>query len=271
MAKIKTAKKSDNKFLRVTPNIVILLIIGFLARIILSPFGTLALDQNTFIAWSNRLIEVGMAKFYFKGWSDYLPGYLYVLSILGQINKLNIIPPTILFKLPAILTDLATTLIIYKIVKSLKKEKESLARISAILYLFNPAILANSSLWGQVDGLTAFFSLISVWSLSFNPYLSAISLAIGTLIKPQMAVISLIIVLLMTNKKFSFTKTIAYIITSASIFVLGFLPFAAGNNIFNFIFSRLNLSLNQYPYTSVNAFNFWAITGSWRPDMGLNI
>ncbi len=263
---IKTKKGKINFF---TINIVILLGLGFLLRIILSPFGTLSLDQNTFLAWSLRLNQVGFSKFYFGAWSDYLPGYLYVLNFLGQVNKLNIIPFTMLYKLPAIISDVATSYLIYKIVRKFKNQ--NWAKISAALYLFNPAVFANSSLWGQVDGLVSFFSLLAIYLLDINFYISAIALAIGTLIKPQMAIISLIILILMITRKWDIKKIILYISISAITFILGFLPFSSGNNLINFIIARLTLSLNQYPYTSVNAFNFWEIIGGWKLDTTFNI
>lgn len=251
------------------PNILIVLVFGFLLRVILSPFGTLTLDQNTFIAWSMRLATVGIPKFYFGTWSDYLPGYLYMLAILGQINKLNLIPFTLLYKLPGILSDIGTGYLIYKIVMKLKNKRWGL--ITASLYLFNPAVFANSALWGQVDGLTSLFSLLTIYLLDTSPMLSAASLAIGTLIKPQMGIVSLIILFLMLREKWNVKKITIYIVSSFLIFIAGFVPFANGTNLFNFIVSRLNVSLNQYPYTSINAFNFWAIGGTWKSDAGLSI
>ncbi len=242
--------------------------LGFLVRLLFSPLGTLSLDQNTFFAWSLRLVNVGFSKFYFGAWSDYLPGYLYVLYGLAKINSLNIIPLTLLYKLPGILSDIGTSYLIYLIVRKIKNN--NWAKVSAALYLFNPAVFANSALWGQVDGLIAFFSLLTFYFLPSRFYLSAIFLAIGTLIKPQMAIISLIILILMIRNKWNFKKILFYISLSLIVFVIGFIPFSNGNNLFEFIISRLNLSLNQYPYTSVNAFNFWEIIGGWKPDNVLN-
>src|SRR5260221_6645426 len=255
--------------MKTTRNITIILILGFILRIILSPFGTLTLDQNTFIAWSVRLLHVGFSKFYLGNWSDYLPGYLYILNLLAQIAKTNIISETLLYKLPAIISDVGTSYLIYRIVKKLKTEKWGL--IATALYLFNPAVIANSALWGQVDSLTAFFSILALWALEFNLYLSAAALAYGTLVKPQMAIISLIILILMIQRRWKARRIFIYIFISAIIFVLGFVPFSNGNNLINFIFSRFNESLNQYSYTSVNAFNFWAIFGAWKQNAGLNI
>ncbi|MBI4033003.1 MAG: hypothetical protein HY377_00570, partial [Candidatus Blackburnbacteria bacterium] len=58
---------------------------AFILRVLLAPFGTLLLDHNTFVAWSTNLAQNGFAHFY-DSWSDYLPGYLYILYLLGKIN-----------------------------------------------------------------------------------------------------------------------------------------------------------------------------------------
>jgi Gpi18-like mannosyltransferase len=179
------------KFHKTNFNIFFFLIVALIFRLFLANFGTLQLDHGTFVAWSNSLVKNGFRSFY-SGWSDYLPGYLYILWALG---KVNITPEfqTILFKLPAIFADLATGYLIYKIVG----KKHGL--LASIFYIFNPAIFANSTLWGQADSLTALFSLLSVYLMP-SAY-SAIALAIGTLIKPQAAfVLPAILYLLFVHK-----------------------------------------------------------------------
>ena len=258
---MKTRRQRIN--FRISP-ILIVLGLGLIARILLGFFGTLKLDQGTFMGWSNSLVENGFFNFY-KGWSDYLPGYLYVLWFLEKVR--GIVPDILLFKLPAILVDLVTGFLIYKIVTKLKNQKWAI--VSAALYIFNPAILSNSTLWGQVDSLTCLFSLLSVYLLPFNFYLSAISLSVGTLIKPQVAFVAPILLLMMFKNKWKFKKISSYIFLSLTVFVLGFVPFANGNNLFKFIVERLIISSGQYPYTSINAFNFWGIFGFWNKEMGI--
>src|SRR3989344_8394847 len=107
------------------PNIVYVLLAGFLIRLILGNFGALRLDQGTFIAWSNILVRDGFPNFY-NGWSDYLPGYLYVLWVLGKIKNLLPIPETLLYKLPAIIFDILTGALIYEIVRKIKNVKAAL-------------------------------------------------------------------------------------------------------------------------------------------------
>lgn len=244
--------------------IFVILFFGFLLRVILSAFGTLELDHNTFVGWSNRLIGVGFSRFY-DTWSDYLPGYLYILWVLGWIKEAILFPGVLLFKLPAILSDVLTGFLIYKIVGKLKNKRWGM--IASGLYLFNPAILANSTLWGQADSLTALFSLLAIWLININPLISSFALAFGTLIKPQAALAAPVVLFVMLKRKWATRKILGYAFTSFFLFVLAFIPFAGDNNLALFIVERISATLGQYPYTSVNAFNFWGLFGFWQKDV----
>ncbi|KKR55991.1 MAG: glycosyl transferase family protein, partial [Candidatus Woesebacteria bacterium GW2011_GWF1_40_24] len=65
--------------------------------------------------------------------------------------------------------------------------------------------------------------------------------------------------------KWGLLKATKYLLTGLFVFILGFIPFTQGN-LPQFVLTRLNISAGQYPYTSVNAFNFWGLSGFWKPD-----
>lgn len=258
--KEKIKARTTNFFI---PNIVYVLLGALIVRLILSFFGTLHLDQGTFVAWSSILVRDGFKNFY-NSWSDYLPGYLYFLWGLGRLNALNFIPQTLLYKLPAMIADLAAGFLIFKVLAKSKGGKWGL--IGASIYLFNPAVLGNSTLWGQVDSLTALTSVASIYFLPANFILSALSLSLGTLIKPQTAFIFPVILYLFIKEKRKLSDFLIYCFTGLAVFLAGFVPFWNHGSLISFIYERLGVSLNQYPYTSVNAFNFWGLFGFWKPD-----
>ena len=237
---------------------------AFALRVFVSPFGTLELDFNTFVSWSRNIAQHGFVGFY-NSWSDYLPGYLYILWFLGILKAhIAALPTTLLYKLPAIFADIGTGYLIYKILFRLKNEK--LALFGAFFYLFNPAIIANSSLWGQVDSFIALFAVLSIYFIRSKYLLSAFFLAFGTLIKPHTAFVVPLVGLIMLRDRWPLRKMALYIFFSAFVFVLAFVPFFSGGDLFGFIYSRLQSSFGQYQYTSVNAFNFWALWGLWQKD-----
>jgi len=247
-------------YMKISNKIIFILLSGFFLRLVFSFFGTLELDHNTFVGWSYRLVNEGFSNFY-NGWSDYLPGYLYVLWFLGKLNVSFGIE--LFYKLPAIISDILTGYLIYKTVFPQNKK---LAYYASVLYIFNPAIIANSTFWGQVDSFVALFSMLTIYFLTKNKLLfSAVALALGTLIKPQTAFAVPVVLWMMLTKKVGYKNFFVYVFTGALAFFLAFVPFFRGN-LFGFAINRTFLSLAEYPYTSVNAFNFWAVFGMWKSD-----
>lgn len=256
-------------------NLWLILGFAFLLRIFLSSFGTLENDFGTFLAWSYSAEEHGFSNFY-NQWSDYLPGYIYILWFLRKLSIVFAqIPPTLLYeptallyKLPAILSDMGVGLFIYKAVSQFNKKW---ALQAAAIYLFNPAVFANSSLWGQIDGITSFFGVASIFFAAGSPLASSIFLSLGTLIKPQAGFLAPLLFLLWA-KNFGFKKALGGALVAFAVFLEGFVPFASDKQILPFIIERLGATAGQYPYTSVNAFNFWGLVhGFWKPDMDWQI
>jgi len=78
--------------------------VALLLRFLVMPYGGFPVDIGTFKAWASSLAESGPAAFYGAGFADYLPGYLYVLWIIGEVNRIvRFNDPAFLFalKLPA--------------------------------------------------------------------------------------------------------------------------------------------------------------------------
>lgn len=241
-------------------NIIVLLAGALFIRLILSGFGTLALDQNTFIAWGRRAYEVGFYNFY-NAWSDYLPGYIYVLALLAKIETFTPIAPTVLYKLPAIIADIVTGYLIYDVLRKRKR----VAFIAAAMFLFNPAVIYNSTLWGQVDILTALAAFLAIYSVR-RYAASSVFLALGTMVKPQAIMAAPVIFALSLRNKWKIKDYVYYGASFLVALTILFLPFTDIYNLPNFVFTRVNETLGQYPYGSVNAFNFWGLFGFWKPD-----
>src|SRR3990167_8984633 len=250
--------------------ILAILVLTFILRLTLAPYGSLPIDINDWIGWSNRLVEVPFSKFY-DAWSDYLPGYLYVLWFLGHLKNLLhsvglTIPLEIIYKFPAISADLTLVFVAYKISKKFFDQK--IALVIAAIFAFNPAIFANSSLWGQIDVLnTLFYILTFILLIRKRILLSGVILAISLLIKPQGVFLLPFVLLIVIKDKWRIFEFIKGVFVSLLLFVGAFISFSNKLNILQFNFERYSVSLNQYQYTSVNAFNFWAIGQRWwRPD-----
>jgi len=248
--------------------IAIVFLLAFLFRLAISPLTAYWGDLYSWIGWSNRIVEVGFKNFY-QSWCDYLPGYIYILWILGNIKNFFLslglpIPNILLYKLPSILADLGTAFFINKIVTKLKNKKTAL--IAATVYLFNPAIFINSAVWGQTDGFFTFFALMALYFFIENKiWLSTIVLGLTCIIKPLGFFLLPLVFVFMVFKKP--TKQLVYYFLIVFVVILAsFIPFSDAN-LFKFIWQRINVTFSQYPYTSLNAFNFWSFLSIfWQKD-----
>ena len=258
-------------FVKENKTFFLLLAIALLLRVFLIPFGTLETpDFTNFHSWGIHIAKTGPGEFYDTIWADYTPGYLYVLWVLGEIEaafplfkqKVFLLA---LYKLPAILADIAAGVLIFLAVSRFNKK---FAIAASALYLFNPGVFGNSAMWGQIDGLIGLFVLAAVFFVSTRPLLVAFILALGTQIKPSVAFIAPFIGLLWL-RTLGWWKAAIYTLITAALFVAGFLPFSAGKPFIPFIFERMDAMIGLYKHTSANAFNLWAIvTGFFKPDLG---
>lgn len=251
----------------------ILALLAFAGRLMLAPYLTYYLDLDTFRAWSYYLAEHGFQSFYGNVWSDYLPGYHYILWFLGIMHLWFVehsIPlnEIILYKMPSMIADIGNALFIYLIAKKFTTPLKSL--LSAAFFLLSPAVLANSTFWGQVDSFTTLFLLSSFYFLLQNKlWLSAMLIGLGTVIKP-IAVLSIPIYLISVFIRFKdkgLSKAAFFLLISLSAAALTFLPFANTPDLTLFISQRFQQTFHQYTFTSLNAFNIWAIVSDfWIPD-----
>lgn len=245
------------------------IILAIFVRVGLFFLPSLKIDMDGWKAWSVRLVQVGPSHFYSKDYfSDYFPGYLYVLWFSGGIFSLfslsiNSLSFEIFLKFLTLLFDIGSALIIYRIVSRYNKKWSNAA---PLLYILNPVTAFNNSVWGQVDGIFTFFILISSLFLFEQKklYKSVIAITLGFLVKPH--VLAIIPVLIFNSfKNFSISRIIKGIFLGFTLLIFLSFPFFTNNPISG-LFNLANGAQNVYQYTSLYAFNFWGIIGAWQPD-----
>ncbi len=229
-------------------------------------------DVRCFTIWADSVYKTGPAQFYTQGtFSDYPPGYMYVLWLLGFIKNLFALDiesalNVLLIKLPSIIAEVITAIIVYKAAS--KQMGKMFGLQCAAFLLFNPAMFFNSSVWGQMD---AFFILFSVLTLFYlrkeNPYLSALFFAIALLLKPQALMFAPVVGLwyiysLLRKGRFAkhFSGILGGAAIFASVFIVGVIPFT-GDQPLSWIVTKYIGTIASYQYGTVNAFNLFALTG----------
>ena len=169
------------------PGIEILLAAGLLLRLGLAFLPGFGVDIGTFQAWSNSLASDGPWNFYdTTSFTDYAPGYMYVLWFIGEANQTLSFSPDqyeYILKLPSIIADIASAYLIYVM---LAQQKPGMRLGATALYVLFPAALWIGPIWGQVDSILAFFLLLSVYYVGRDkPVHGAVAFTIGFLMKPQ--------------------------------------------------------------------------------------
>ncbi len=248
------------------------LLLIILLRVSLFILPSFKIDMGDWQAWALRIVNVGPTNFYVAGMlADYLPFFYLLLFVFTKIFVL-------IFGNPAILTltfdiymrlisngfDFLTAYVIFLIVK---RHNPKWAFLSAILYLLNPGVIFNSSVWGQTDSIPTFFFLFGIYQLNEAKSIEKGSVAavLSVLVKP-LNVAAFPIMGIRALKNFSIKRIIIAGFLGFAVFLAVTMPFFIKDPIFG-VFGHLVNSLSVYPYASLNAYNFWELlTGWWKTD-----
>ncbi len=234
--------------------------------------------------WAQLIWQVGPGDFYASGvqW-PYPPLYLYILWLMQAIIELfHVQDPglrSMIIQLPPILADLGCGILVYRSALVLPpsrskrfarlSDREAFRRIpvySLLLsasYLFNPAVIHNSAVWGQTDGFFTFFiALMCVSLYEGKMSLAYISYGIALMVKqqsltfaPVLLVGILVNVILNNFSKERFLKNLLAGLAVIAGMVLISLPFGFREMLEQY----LSVKTSGMPYVSVNAYNFWAL------------
>ena len=185
-----------------------LLVLGLVLRAFIAavylPRSGLSNDIGAYAAWGMRLASIGPGEFYEAGYfSDYPPGYMYVLWVLGTVGKA--LTPLVgqdatvgLVKAPGILADLGVAWLLFVICRRwgadlldrtrITVRPESLGLLAAGIYLFNPGTIFVSAVWGQIDSVGTLVLLATIYALARGWIeVAALGAVVALLVKFQFA------------------------------------------------------------------------------------
>ena len=230
-------------------------------------------DVKNHIVWADSVIKQGSFGLYsrhFSGFNDanYPPVSIVLLSgsrllyqsvssfIHWQNFHAKFVPSSVVpfiesenaaagfMKLPAILADLGIGYSIFKLTKK---------KFFVFLYLFNPAVIYVSSVWGQIESLPIFFLLLSFFLLPKRYYLSHVAFVLAILSK-QTALWLLPVYLIIWYKHGGFAALLRGLTLQAVIFIALYFPFTLSLNPFPLYLTTLSGSSTL---VSDQAMNLW--------------
>ena len=266
--------------------LIALLLRAFIAGVYL-PLSGFRVDVGDFTAWAQRLAGGGPAAFYAPDYfSDYPPGYLYVLWLLGSIGSLvgGLVGTNItggLVKIPAILADAGVAALLFTLSRRFLdgriggRSGETIGLVAAIVYLFNPGTIFDSAVWGQVDSVGALVILGTLYVLARGwTEAAAIGAVLALLVKFQFGFL-LPIVLVVGLKRHVFGRSsdpeldgrrdplrvLTSLAAGVGSLVLLILPFRlavwAPGDVTHSLIHKFIDAANTYHGLSINAFNLW--------------
>ncbi len=233
-------------------------------------------DMNCFTSWSDMVFNDGFANFYSSdAFTDYPPGYMYILYVVGWIRSLLHLDAgsaigALIVKMPAILADIAAGALIYHVAS--KRMKETGAALVSALYLFCPAVILDSAVWGQTDAVFTFFVALMCCLVSEKKLIPAyFAFAAGILIKPQTLIFTPVLIFGIVDFVFldgfsakKFFKNLGFGLLAILAIALLMMPFGFGEAL-----SQYAETLGSYGYASVNAYNIWNLVGlNWVDQNG---
>ena len=207
-------------------------------------------DIGTFEAWSRSLWLHGPLGFFSAVWSDYLPLPILTFAPISLLADLVHLPFGLVFKLIHIFIELILIIAISR--------STIYALPSTILLLLSPALIGDSSFWGQVDTIPALLGLLSLSTLS--PVIFGLAVAY----KPIMILLVPVIWIKDIKAGKAWWRLPLF---SSLIFFSTALP-TSGFDFFRHMLTRVFAQTGTYPYLTINAFNFWSLHPSllWIPD-----
>ena len=265
-------------------------IIAFLFRLLI--FGSAYHgDLNNNISWGRLVVERGFEGFYEgENWPYSAPnqppltilmfGLLAFLwekveAVFWFLNtKVGIFPSkivwfwesrgmTFLFKLPSIIADLAIGWMIYQY---MLHKKRRFGVYLTLLWLFNPVVWYNSTVWGQTDSLVNFLGLASTLSLIRKKLiLSFMLFSLSLTFKGSLLIFVPILLFVAVRQKYRLSVWIKAAV--GSLFAVFFFGswFHPRPDITQWLFNlyKGRILPGEIGYLTANAFNLW-----WLVDPG---
>ncbi|MBQ6374903.1 MAG: phospholipid carrier-dependent glycosyltransferase [Clostridia bacterium] len=147
-------------------------------------------DVSCFTGWSERIFETGIGRFYDPEYfCDYPPGYMLLLWPVALLRRIFSLPTgtpayRALLKIWPMLADGAAAWLIWR--RARRSLGERAAFLLAAFYALNPAVIANSAAWGQIDGLlTLLIAMCALSAVEYRYIRALLWFAAALLVKPQ--------------------------------------------------------------------------------------
>lgn len=218
-------------------------------------------DIGVYLQWMRSIDRDGLLYGYSDHTILYPPMYPVILWLLSFVFHFFRIPmhelsvvSTFLLKVPSVLFDIGIVAVVFRLVRSQKKEA-AIAWTAGLLYWLNPAVIYDGSAWGQIDSMPIFFAVFVIASYVWKlPIASGAMLALGIFSKPT--VIMLIPLVSLLWMRISLRSLATFVVSALVTFVVIHIPFFLSGQ-WPRIFEVYMGSVGFVTSLSHNAWNLW--------------
>lgn len=216
-------------------------------------------DTSCWINWSKYIYENGLSNVYCSN-TDYLPLYHYVLLIFGKIqgSTHDITNYIHRLKLVTLLFEAGSAIILYRLLRE-KYNDTYKAIVYSLFYFCNLAVLFNSLVWGQVDGIFTFFifaSVIAAYEKRFFPAILCFVLAVNMKLQAIIFLPLLVALIIPAIHRAGLRKVLLSIFGVLLLQLIIILPFVLSGHFKNLMMT-VTSAVGRYPVISLNAYNLW--------------
>lgn len=250
-------------------------------------------DLNNNISWGQLLVERGPGGYYEgKDWPYSAPNqppltiwmFGALMWIFGAVDtgaralneKFSFFPSQfiwfwelhgkdILVKLPSTAADFGIAYLIYNYFIKLNKKKT--AYLLATVWLFNPVVWFNSSIWGQTDSIVNLLGLLGIFALLNKRFTkTAVWLTLSVLFKGSLFIFAPVLLLGAIKQKFSPQSWLKAIFASLAILYIVCLPFHPSLDLPLWLYNLYTKQIlpGEIGYLTANSFNFWWLVESGK-------
>jgi hypothetical protein len=205
----------------------------------------------------------------------YGPAFAYLAAAIGWLGshlfagggqfRLESVQLEYVVKSANVMFGLADSALIYAILRQIRVSNRW-SLIAAALFMFNPAVWFNMSVWGQTHAISLFFVLATIWFAEKDwPLLAWLALVAACLTRPQMVVFGLLLGIVLL-KKFSWPRNVVALSWTVILTFLVLLPFTLATS----PSLPIDITLNNFrvqqgggndvsPPVSMGAYSIWPL------------
>jgi len=256
---------SDTRRRRANVAIAVIIIVGVALRLLVTRAPGFPSDVGTFMAWAEKLASVGAGRFYEPGYfSDYPPGFLYVLWLLGVLFDGDVLRFAV--KAISIPADVGIILLVVPLVR--RYAGQTAAILAAGLWMLQPAPIFAGPYWGQVDAVGTVPFLAALLAAGARRWwLAGLFAGLAAMTKPQFGLV-LAVILVAGLVELVRSRDWGPLLRSAGAALATMAALALPFGMTPGAFVGLVRSASEtYPYSSLYAFNGWSIAlDFWKDD-----